>query len=260
MNHSNKHTTFLFNIFEGLKEGIVYFVQQALRKCYSKNSFAFGYKGVYNSSRFRMTKRKFDLAIKRYTRLIEADREDNRGIAYLKKGRFDLALLDFNRAIEIRPDFTLAYINRGTAHQEMGHYDLSIRDFNRAIELEPDNSMAFNNRGFTYVLIGDFERARKDLERSLELSPDNIYALNSMAELYAAKNDPDEACRWLTKAIEKGYNNLRYLRTSRTYEPIRNAECFRKILRDLETQRRSSKNRRISGVLEDMPSVTDEDH
>ncbi len=178
---------------------------------------------------------KYDLGIDRYNRAIEANPTDyraynNRGIYHIKRGRYDLAIVDFNKAIELNPSSDMVYVNRGTAHQEMGHYEHSIADFSEALRLNPKNSMAYNNRGFSLLLLGRLDEAESDIRKSIEISPENIYALNSMAELYAARNNAPEACRWLTMAIEKGYNNWSYLRTSRTYDNIRNSHCFRKII------------------------------
>jgi len=90
--------------------------------------------------------------------------------------------------------------------------------------------MPYNNRGFTCLLMGKLEEAEWNIRKSLELNPNNIYALNSMAELHSAKNEPPEACRWLKKAIEKGYNNWSYIRTSKTYDKIRNSPCYKEIV------------------------------
>jgi tetratricopeptide (TPR) repeat protein len=73
-----------------------------------------------------------------------------------------------------------------------------------------------------------------DIQRALEINRDNIFALNSMAELYAVKGEPEKACCWLDKAISKGYNNWAYLRSSKTYDKIRDSECFRDILRRVD--------------------------
>ena len=90
--------------------------------------------------------------------------------------------------------------------------------------------MPYNNRGFTFLLMGKHDAAEENLMRSLELNPNNIYALNSMSELNAARNNAEEACNWLRKAIEKGYNNWNYLKMSRTYDNVRNAPCFQRII------------------------------
>lgn len=177
---------------------------------------------------------KTDIALSKYTRCITKNRSDyraynNRGNIYLQKGLYIRAISDYNKAIEINPNFSLAYINRGCAHQEMRLYDFAIQDYTKAIELDPSNSMAFNNRGFTFLLMGSYKEAEADIKRSLQISPDNIYALNSMAELHAALRNEIEACRWLRKAIEKGFNNWNYIKTSKTYDNIRNAPCFKEI-------------------------------
>jgi len=169
-----------------------------------------------------------------YSKMIKTNPLDyrafnNRGNEYEKRGHHDLAIADYNRCIELRTDFTLAYINRGNTYQKVDRYNMALEDYNRAIELNPNKDMAYNNRGFHYILMGHFDLAEEDIKKALNLSPNNIYALNSMAELFAARNDAREACLWLKKAIDKGYNNWNYIRTSKTYNNIRNSECFREI-------------------------------
>ena len=51
-----------------------------------------------------------------------------------------------------------------------------------------------------------------------------------VAELEAAKNNAPEACEWLRLAIEKGYNNWSYIKTSKTYDNIRMARCFKELM------------------------------
>lgn len=45
------------------------------------------------------------------------------------------AIADFSRAIELNPDYALAYGNRGVAYQGLQRYRESLSDLNRAIEL-----------------------------------------------------------------------------------------------------------------------------
>lgn len=178
---------------------------------------------------------KYDFDIAKHTKAIELKPNDiraynNRAIAYLKKGKYDLAISDFNRVIELNPDYDIVYVNRGSAYQAIGYYDNAITDFTTAAVLNPKNSMAYNNRGFCYLLMGNLNEAEKDIGKALEISPGNLYALNSMAELCAAKKDADKACKWLKTAIERGFNDWNYIRTSKTYDNIRNSPCFREII------------------------------
>jgi len=44
-------------------------------------------------------------------------------------------MADYNQAIELNPQYGLAYRNRGNAKRKKGDLDGAIADFNRAIKL-----------------------------------------------------------------------------------------------------------------------------
>ena len=48
------------------------------------------------------------------------------------------------------PDSAEEYNERGNAYHEEGEYDLAIKDYNKAIELDPNYHAAYNSRGNAY--------------------------------------------------------------------------------------------------------------
>jgi len=58
-----------------------------------------------------------------------------RGNIKLRKGDLNGAMADLNQAIELNPQYGLAYRNRGNAKRKKGDLDGAIADFNRAIQL-----------------------------------------------------------------------------------------------------------------------------
>jgi tetratricopeptide (TPR) repeat protein len=42
------------------------------------------------------------------------------------------------KAIEIKPDYALAYSNRGFTYGRQGDYESAITDYTKAIEINPD--------------------------------------------------------------------------------------------------------------------------
>ncbi|MCK7471039.1 MAG: tetratricopeptide repeat protein [Desulfomicrobium escambiense] len=62
------------------------------------------------------------------------------------------------------------------AYQKKGFYDLALSDYNRAIDLDPESDMAYNNRGFLHLLMGDDRQAERDIRKAIEISPCNIFA------------------------------------------------------------------------------------
>ena len=95
----------------------------------------------------------------------------NRGWAYNDKGDYDRAIADFDRAIQLKPDYAEAYANRGWAYNNKGDYDRAIADFDRAIQLKPDYALAYANRGLAYNDKGDYDRAIADLKIAAGLIP-----------------------------------------------------------------------------------------
>jgi tetratricopeptide (TPR) repeat protein len=59
----------------------------------------------------------------------------NRGQARFNLGNMDAAITDLNQAIQIDPDFAVAYRTRGMAYGRKEQRDPACRDFSRALEL-----------------------------------------------------------------------------------------------------------------------------
>ena len=50
---------------------------------------------------------------------------------------FKVSILDLNKAIELNPKFTSAYIFRAFIKHKLKQYEETIEDYNKAIELDP---------------------------------------------------------------------------------------------------------------------------
>ena len=152
---------------------------------------------------------KLDLAIKDFDKAIELNPEfaeayNNLGNAYDDKGDFDKAIVNFNTAIKFKSDFVDAYVNRGVAYGKRDEFNKAIADFTTAINLDPYHAGAYYNRGNAYLLKGDFDKAVEDYDTSIKLSPDDAqsYCHRSLARLHL--KEWDKAKTDLTAAKDKG--------------------------------------------------------
>ncbi|HHT9126660.1 MAG TPA: tetratricopeptide repeat protein [Candidatus Brocadiia bacterium] len=163
-------------------------------------------------------KGEYDLAISDYNKAIEinprlAEAYYNRGTAYGKKGEYDRAILDFNKAIEINPRLAEAYYNRGTAYGKKGEYDRAILDYNKALEINPRLAEAYNNRGTAYSDKGEYDLAILDFNKALEINPRDAKAYINRGNAYNNKGEYDMAILDFNKALEinprlaEAYNN-----------------------------------------------------
>jgi tetratricopeptide (TPR) repeat protein len=152
----------------------------------------------------------FDLAISDFNKAIEINPRDAaaycaRGDAYGKEGAHDLAISDLNKAIEINPDFADAYFTRGFAYAEEGAHGLATSDYTKAIEINPAFAGAYCNRGVEYNVKGQHDLAISDFNKAIEINPKEGQHYYYRGVTYAAKDEFDKAWKDVHKAQDLGY-------------------------------------------------------
>ncbi len=144
--------------------------------------------------------------------------------------RYDEALADYNRALELRPDYPEALNNRGNTFDELERYDEALADYNRAIELRPDDPVKLKNRGTSYTKMERYDEALADFNKALELKPDYAGALYNLACLFSLTDRPDEAISHLEKAIGMGEKYRQDATKDSDFDNIRDDPRFRKLI------------------------------
>lgn len=149
-----------------------------------------------------LLKGEFEQAITLYEKALELNPGDteaylNRGQAYaVGKGEYDLALSDYNKAIAINPDYAEAYYHRAKLFKQKEFYDLAISDYSKAIQINPNYSEAYTNRGVIYGRDkGQHDLAISDFNKSLELDP-------KLIEAYLNKASACEKAGYTQEAIQ----------------------------------------------------------
>lgn len=69
------------------------------------------------------------------------------GAAYYQQKKYDIALSEFNIAIDFDADYAWAYNGLGLVQSAIGENDKADAAFRKAIQLEPNSSEAHNNYG-----------------------------------------------------------------------------------------------------------------
>lgn len=128
-----------------------------------------------------------------------------KGIEYGKAGKYDEAITELNKAIELDPRFVPAYANRALAYQGKGKLNLAIDDCTKAIELDSKYIPAYINRGTIYGAKGDYDSAIADFEKAIKLKPDDAMAYYSRALAYYYKKDYNKSWDDVHKVEKLGY-------------------------------------------------------
>ena len=125
-----------------------------------------------------------------------------RGETYQDMAHYDLALADFNWAIEIDPKSDMAFTRRGGFYQILGQYAAALADFNQAIELNAYSTRGLAHRGLTYRQLGDYDKALLDFDRAIALDENYDWAIAHRGVTYRDMGDYDKALADLDRAIQ----------------------------------------------------------
>lgn len=95
----------------------------------------------------------------------------NRGHSFLNDKRYDEALAEFQKAIDIKPDYARAYFGRGHVYRRTERYANAITEFHQAIKFEPNYKEAHYGLGLAYFQWKDNNQAMAAANAALQIDP-----------------------------------------------------------------------------------------
>lgn len=174
---------------------------QSGREATANLGIAYTHRGLAYSLKGR-----YDQAIADYSKAIElkpdyAEAYNLRASAYGKNGLLDQAIADETQAIALKPGFAPFYYNRGLAYRFKGLYDQAIADYGKAIAFRPDYAEAYNNRAWAYHEKGEDGKGLPDAENAVALMP-NAHSIETRAEIYEKLGLRDKAIADYRRVLE----------------------------------------------------------
>ena len=127
----------------------------------------------------------------------------DRGLKKRRAGDYEGAIVDLNKAIQLDPNFAVAYNNRGSAYNDLKQYDKAIVDYTKAIQLDPNYAVAYNNRGNAYYFLEHYDKAIADYTKAIDIEP-SVLRYNNRANAYdkIGKHAKAEADRAKARELE----------------------------------------------------------
>ena len=151
-----------------------------------------------------MRKGRLDEAIVQFHKAIEIFPDysvhNTLGDALMKNGQLDEAIVQFQKAIELYPGFPVAHANLGNAFLSKGNLADAIACFRTALGIRPDFLNAHNNLGISLAEVGKTEEALTEFRAVLRIDGDYRDAHCNLATLLLRLGRRDEAVAHLVEA------------------------------------------------------------
>ncbi len=118
----------------------------------------------------------YESAIEDFDKAIEINPDDTspymgKALSYRGLEKPEEALQVYNRTLDLFPDDVQIINERGWLYfEDLEKYDLAISDFSRAIEIHYEGPHNYYFRGYVYQFLGRNDEARADFENALEIT------------------------------------------------------------------------------------------
>ena len=101
--------------------------------------------------------------------ILSAEFWEDKANELFSSNRYREAIIFYDRAIAIRPDYAKARYNRGVALERLGRYDDALTSFERAMDLEPDCQQVWRGKSWALRMLGRAKEAEEAFGKAWEL-------------------------------------------------------------------------------------------
>jgi eukaryotic-like serine/threonine-protein kinase len=145
--------------------------------------------------------------------------------------RYDQAIAAFRKTLDLEPNFTAAHYYLGQCHLMRGNRDEAMAEFERALEIAPNTPDFIAMIGYTHAVAGRRDKSRRRLAELDKLALSRYVPPFCYATIYAALGEPDLAFKWIEKGYEDRDPRVRALKTDPLFDVPRADPRFAGLMR-----------------------------
>jgi tetratricopeptide (TPR) repeat protein len=126
----------------------------------------------------------------------------DRGLALYRQGRFDEALVEYTKALELRPDYARAYYDIGVVKGEQGKRSEAIAAYKQALSLDATHYAVYLNLSTALYYSGNFDEAEEVAGKGLGLFPDDVDLLQNLGNSLVSQHKYEEAIPYFRQQLD----------------------------------------------------------
>jgi tetratricopeptide (TPR) repeat protein len=153
--------------------------------------------------------------------------------------RNEEAVEQFNKVLELNPDFYTAYTDLRMALQMLGEKEKLAEIVERALHFFPAYLMRHPDDARAYLFFASFlqyagsiDEAKLKMSRAVELSPNDAMVIYNASCVYSTMGENALAVENLQRALANGYDNREYIKLDPDLDNIREEPGYLELMKE----------------------------
>ena len=187
--------------------------QNSLQKVLNSSWYSTTKEKLLARGALELTKQNFDESEKTYLQLIEFMNDEKEawyglGEAYYHGSQnLEKSLEAFERAVELDPEFTIAYRHIFDIYGLQDDYNKGIIRATQLIEKNPDEAWAYIFLGQMLIEKKDYDQAQQAFQDALELDSDQNMIYKNLTHIYIKQKNFDEGITFAQNLLKSNKSN-----------------------------------------------------
>ena len=114
---------------------------------------------------------------------------------------FDKAIEEYEKALELDPNYGYALNSFAYMYSDMGNYEKALEYFRKYASVNPDDANPFDSMAELYFRMGRLDEAIAKYKEALDIKPDFYQTNWRIGYIHALKEDYNEALKWVDRDI-----------------------------------------------------------
>jgi tetratricopeptide (TPR) repeat protein len=122
------------------------------------------------------------------------------GEKHFDSGKYDLALVEYNKAVKADPKFAFAWDNLGICYRKLNRYKEAVKCYDESLKLDPKGTVPLQNKAVALTLLEDHKGAAETYMKLVEYYPDDAEGYYGAGRSFFFNKDYEKGLEYIFQA------------------------------------------------------------
>ncbi len=122
------------------------------------------------------------------------------GQRYGQKEQYDLAIVQYNKAVKNDPNFAFAWDNMGLCYRKLNRYEEAIKCYKKSLEIEPKGTAPLQNMAVAYEFLKDYKSASEAYLKLIAINTEDAEGYYGAGNAFFLNQDYEKGLDYMFQA------------------------------------------------------------